>query len=107
MAGGRDVTTAHELRALAHPLAVGSLVLLALNDHVLKQAWPGWVTGKLSDLAGLVVAPLVLAVALAVTGVRRPHVLAVRSLVGVNRAACLPNRPATRSSSSRTVGSSP
>ena len=37
-------------------------MLLALNDHVLKQAWPGWVTGKLSDVAGLVVAPAVLAV---------------------------------------------
>jgi hypothetical protein len=65
------------LRALAHPLAVASLVLLALNDHVLKQAWPGFVTGKLSDVAGLVVAPLVLAVPLAALGVRRCDVTAV------------------------------
>ena len=45
------------VRALASPVAVVSLVLLVLNDHVLKQAWPGVVTGKLSDVAGLVVAP--------------------------------------------------
>jgi hypothetical protein len=38
--------------------------LLALNDHVLKGAHvlPGFVTGKLSDFAGLVVAPVVIAV---------------------------------------------
>ncbi|WP_156325293.1 hypothetical protein [Nonomuraea sp. SBT364] len=35
---------------------VAALVLL-LNDHLLKHAWPGPVTGKLSDVAGLVVAP--------------------------------------------------
>lgn len=30
-----------------------ALTVLALNDHVLKQAWPCWFTGKLSDAAGL------------------------------------------------------
>jgi hypothetical protein len=42
-----------------------SLLVLVLNDHVLKGAslLPGAVTGKLSDFAGLIVAP-VLAVAL-------------------------------------------
>ena len=54
-----DVRTS--LRALAHPGSVLALVVLVLNDHVLKQAWPGPVTGKLSDVAGLVVAPLLLA----------------------------------------------
>ena len=48
-----DLRTA--LRALAHPGSVLALVVLVLNDHVLKQAWPGLVTGKLSDVAGLVV----------------------------------------------------
>lgn len=38
---------------LIHPAVVGSIALLALNDHVLKARWPGLVTGKLSDLAGL------------------------------------------------------
>ncbi|MFO0680664.1 MAG: hypothetical protein U0234_01375 [Sandaracinus sp.] len=49
-------------RALTHPAFLGALALLVVNDHVLKGAGllPGWVTGKLSDLAGVVVAPVVL-----------------------------------------------
>lgn len=43
---------------------VVALVTLLANDHVLKgSGWlPGWVTGKLSDFAGLYVAALLLAV---------------------------------------------
>ena len=36
------------------------MALLGLNDHVLKGAFPGLITGKLSDFAGLVFFPLVL-----------------------------------------------
>ncbi|MFJ8962452.1 hypothetical protein ACIRG5_23975 [Lentzea sp. NPDC102401] len=50
------------LRWVAHPLTVAATAVLLLNDHVFKQAWPGVVTGKLSDVAGLVVAPAVLGV---------------------------------------------
>jgi hypothetical protein len=48
---------------LAHPAWWLALALLALNDHVLKGAGllPAWLTGKLSDVAGLVVAPVLLA----------------------------------------------
>jgi hypothetical protein len=46
---------------LTHPATVVSLVVLVVNDHWLKSAAPGPVTGKLSDLAGLVVLPPVLA----------------------------------------------
>ena len=52
------------MRALAHPGAVLALVVLVINDHLLKEAWPGFVTGKLSDVFGLVVAPLLLGVLL-------------------------------------------
>ena len=58
---------------LASPVTVLALVLLAVNDHVLKQAHPGAVTGKLSDVAGLVAAPALLAVVLACLAVRRPR----------------------------------
>ncbi|MEM6990708.1 MAG: hypothetical protein AAF721_09430 [Myxococcota bacterium] len=53
-------------RALVHPLWLGSLAVLALNDHVLKGAGilPDFATGKISDLAGMLVAPLLLAVVL-------------------------------------------
>ena len=43
---------------LLHPIAIGALALLVVNDHVLKAAWPGLVTGKASDVAGLVLVPL-------------------------------------------------
>lgn len=52
---------------LLHPAVLASLALLALNDHVLKHRWPGPVTGKLSDLAGLVLLPAVLVAALELT----------------------------------------
>lgn len=50
-------------RALAHPVWVGALVVLLANDHVLKGAaiLPVALTGKLSDVAGLIVAPILLA----------------------------------------------
>lgn len=44
---------------LLHPIAIGALALLLVNDHVLKAAAPGWITGKLSDVAGLVLTPIV------------------------------------------------
>ena len=40
------------------PLA--AIAVLVLNDHLLKAAWPGALTGKLSDVAGLVFFPFVL-----------------------------------------------
>jgi hypothetical protein len=52
---------------LASPIFVGSIVVLVANDHVLKQAWPGHVTGKLSDIAGVVMMAI-----LASALVRRP-----------------------------------
>jgi hypothetical protein len=48
---------------LLDPLFWVALFVLALNDHVLKPAVPGVITGKLSDIAGLALAP-VLAVSL-------------------------------------------
>ncbi|WP_437968406.1 hypothetical protein WMF04_03550 [Sorangium sp. So ce260] len=59
-------------RSLLHPLWIGALALLVLNDHALKGSGllPGWLTGKLSDFAGLLVAPVVLASLLRVTSRR-------------------------------------
>lgn len=58
-----DPTPSAPERALVHPVWWGALALLAFNDHVLKGSplLPEAVTGKLSDLAGLVVAPLLFA----------------------------------------------
>ena len=72
--------------SFAHPLFLGALAALALNDHVLKAAGavPA-VSGKLSDVAGLLVAPLVLAWLLHVRS-RRGFALA-HVAVGVGFAA--------------------
>lgn len=54
------------------PWFLGSLAALLVNDHILKAAAPGPVTGKLSDFAGMVMAPiLILGTIEFVTG-RRP-----------------------------------
>jgi len=42
-----------------------------VNDHVLKKAYPGFVTGKLSDFAGMMFFPLLLAAACEQIGIRR------------------------------------
>lgn len=64
MASPRDLRRSlRPARGLLHPAWLASLALLALNDHVLKGSGvlPGAVTGKLSDFAGLFVAPILLA----------------------------------------------
>ncbi|ETK34301.1 hypothetical protein [Microbispora sp. ATCC PTA-5024] len=80
---------------LGHPVTLAAVAVLLVNDHVLKAAWPGALTGKLSDVAGLLVAPpllafLVSAVPRAVV-VRRllrlPDVTADPSAAAVRRAA--------------------
>jgi hypothetical protein len=46
--------------AVLHPGTIGSLAILILNDHLGKARWPGLVTGKLSDIAGLIFFPIIL-----------------------------------------------
>jgi hypothetical protein len=45
---------------VTRPLAVVAVLVLFVNDHWLKQIHPGFVTGKLSDVAGMVFFPLLL-----------------------------------------------
>lgn len=54
------------VNVLGHPAFWAAVGLLVLNDHFLKGSGllPGWLTGKLSDFAGLFVAPPLLALAL-------------------------------------------
>ena len=58
-----------------HPATLAALVLLVVNDWVLKpRLGPSAVTGKLSDVAGLIAAPVVLtaAIGLVLRVARRP-----------------------------------
>jgi hypothetical protein len=66
-------------RLLLHPIVMLSLATWALNDHVLKDALHNGLTGKLSDVTSLIVAPVLLANATALLGLgrRRPFALLV------------------------------
>lgn len=74
-------------RALLTPTWLAALALLGVNDHLLKGAGvlPGALTGKLSDIAGMIVAPTLLA---ALLGLRsRRGLLACHVAVGAVFAA--------------------
>jgi hypothetical protein len=58
----RRAAFAHAMRALGHPYAVLAVALVLFNDHLLRQSWPSWLTGKIGDFAWLIFAPMVLAV---------------------------------------------
>lgn len=51
---------------IGHPAVLLAVAVLLVNDHLLKRRWPGPVTGKLSDLAWMLVAPPVLALVLTI-----------------------------------------
>jgi hypothetical protein len=53
---------ARRWRWLGHPSFLSCVILLGVNDHLLKAHYPGWWTGKLSDAAGVVVIATVAAV---------------------------------------------
>lgn len=79
-------------RALLTPLFLIALFTLAINDQLLKGAGllPGWLTGKLSDFAGLLVLPVVLAV---VFRVRSTLGLTIAQLASVGFLAALQFSP--------------
>lgn len=67
-----------------------AIVLLVVNDHLLKGSFPGVITGKLSDLCGLAFFPVLLAtgIELVTTARIRPRAaLAVVLVTGLGFAA--------------------
>jgi uncharacterized membrane protein len=64
-------------RLLADPRFAALVVVLAVNDGFLKKSFPGLVTGKLSDFAGVAIVAIVLAV---ITG--RPRWSCAATAVG-------------------------
>ena len=44
--------------AIYHPFILLLLIIWAMNDHILKEIFANEFTGKLSDIAGLAVFPL-------------------------------------------------
>ena len=89
---------------LAHPATLLGLLVLVANDHVGKPAYPGLVTGKLSDIAGLVVAPPLLATAMVLLAPRLSgHAAALSAVIatGVGFTAVKLARRSARYSASR------
>lgn len=68
--GGWRAASANALRCLVHPLSIAALLVLAVNDHVGKGVGPGWLTGKVSDFAGLFYFPFLVTLLVAI--VARP-----------------------------------
>ncbi len=70
-------------RSLAHPVPLVAAVILVLNDHWWKASgsFPTWLTGKLSDFAGLFLAPIVVVAVLRAVAPRVHRVEAAASLL--------------------------
>lgn len=69
----RRAALSRALAWLSHPVSIASIAVLVLNDHLLKESFGTWWTGKLSDFAGLVFFPALLALAIAIVAPRARH----------------------------------
>ena len=74
------------LISLAHPASVGALLVLLLNDHVLRRMWPSWWTGKIGDFAWLIFraipAPAILSWLIPFRVYRREEIIGRASIIG-------------------------
>jgi hypothetical protein len=55
-----------------HPIPLLAVATMALNDHWLKQTFPSWVTGKLSDFCGIFYLPIFILALLTLLRARGP-----------------------------------
>jgi len=60
------------LLLLAHPVSILAMVVLFVNDHILRIYWPSWWTGKIGDFAWLFFAPFVVGALIALFFPNRP-----------------------------------
>lgn len=72
------------LHSLVHPLTIASVIILIINDHIWKHHYATWWTGKLSDVVGLVFAPFLAAIVLAIlippSHPRQEHIVIIGSI---------------------------
>lgn len=73
MSATADPRTGAWLEGLVHPAPLAALALLVLNDHVLKATHPGWLSGKLSDVAVLALLPFLLLAAADIAALATPR----------------------------------
>ena len=60
-----NLAARHALAALSHPVSIGAIIVVLLNDHWWRRVAPSWFTGKIGDFAWLMFAPFLLAAILA------------------------------------------
>ena len=59
-----------KLGFFVHPVPMAAVILMAVNDHLLKYSYSGWFTGKLSDFCGIFYLPIfILAIQVAICSV--------------------------------------
>jgi hypothetical protein len=61
----QNETFERALKSIAHPISLVAIATVLINDHILRQIAPSWLTGKLSDFTWLIFAPFLLAAMLA------------------------------------------
>ena len=59
-----DVDESTDDSLASHPIILASLVGWLINDHILKDLYGNWLTGKASDVFGLIVFPVLVALPL-------------------------------------------
>ncbi len=70
------VAETEHLDSLRDPRFLTALAVLLANDLILKVAWPGPISGKLSDIAGMVFFPVALAALFSLVHIRpRPGIV--------------------------------
>jgi hypothetical protein len=69
VASGRGKSVAGD--GMLHPVVIGAVAMLIANDQFLKSVAPGVVTGKLSDVAGLLFFPLLIVAAVEIVAALR------------------------------------
>jgi hypothetical protein len=73
MRGMDNPTLRKALRLLVHPATLAAMLLLLVNDQLLRRLWPSTLTGKLGDFAWLFFIPFALAVLVALLWPGRGH----------------------------------
>ncbi len=65
-------------------LAIAALLLLIVNDHIFKAYYPGFITGKLSDVAAAYLLPLWFEMVLNSLGISRQRSIVLATLMSVS-----------------------
>jgi len=98
---------ARAVAVFGNPWCWAAIAALIVNDHLLKAAAPSWLTGKLSDVAGLFFFPFLLAVPLSALAGRRAGAYAVGVLAFAVTAgwfAAIKTLPAINGLTAKAVG---